>query len=107
MMYSRTLTHLRDFLSDEELKQMPGTFQAGTFMLLKQSRGGKGNIEFVACEDCKKRPEYHPLCESCTKLYRKWELEKGSWKQVLQVFDAAGNWIGEITNPDWIPSGKL
>lgn len=73
MMYMQALQHLRDFMTEEELKFLPGRLQSGTFMLLTQSKGG--------------------------------EKESGTvWHQVLQVFTSDGTWIGEITNPDWIPN---
>ncbi len=66
----KTLTHLRDFLTEEELKFLPGRMQAGNFILLQQNK----------------------------------QDEKKLFHMVLQVFTADGTWIGEISQPDWIPS---
>jgi len=40
-MYMQSLRHLRDFLTEEELKFLPGRLHGGTFLLLEQNKGGK------------------------------------------------------------------
>ena len=72
----RTLTTLRDFMDQESLKFLPGNLKAGTFMLLMQN-----------------------------KINSKEEKDQ-TFKRVIQVFDETGTWIGEISNPDFIPSSK-
>lgn len=73
----RQLATLTDFLSEEELKFLPGgifgRFEAGTFIILKQlkvTQDEKGVTHFG-----------YPI----------------------QVFTKKGIWIGEITEPDYIP----
>lgn len=36
----RTLRHFRDFMTEEQLKFLPGSLLTGQFILLKNSRGG-------------------------------------------------------------------
>jgi len=67
-----TLSSLRDFLTEEELKFLPGRLLVKNCILLTQHKPEEG------------KP---------TKI-------------VLQVFDPSGTWIGEITNPDFIPLSK-
>jgi len=63
------LKTLRDFLTEEQMKWLPGNLQAGTFMLLRQNKTD----------------------------------EKGVYTTVVQVFDKGGTYIGQITEPEWIP----
>lgn len=69
----RILQHLRDFLTEEELKFLPGRLLSGTFILLKQQK---------TVED-----------------------EKGvtHFENPIQVFDSNGTYIGEISDPEFIP----
>lgn len=40
-------------------------------------------------------------------LLRQFKADKnGVHRHVVQVFDKRGTWIGEISNPDWIPKQK-
>lgn len=68
------LNTLRDFLKEEDLKFLPGNLQVGSFMLLRQNKKDKQD-------------------DGSTKFH-----------QVLQVFDEGGAWIGEITDPQFIPT---
>lgn len=43
------------------------------------------------------------LVENCTLLRQNRTDENGVYKVVVQVFDHKGTWIGEVTNPDYIP----
>jgi hypothetical protein len=44
--------------------------------------------------------------QPCVLLRQNKTDENGIFKVVLQVFDHTGIWIGEITNPDYIPEAK-
>jgi predicted GH43/DUF377 family glycosyl hydrolase len=65
----RTLSSLRDFLDEEQLKWMPTNLKVESCILLRQNKTD----------------------------------ENGVYKVVVQVFDHKGTWIGEVTNPDYIP----
>lgn len=69
----RQLHHLRDFMTEEELKFLPGRLEAGTFILLKQQKTVKD------------------------------ENGVAHFETPVQVFTADGTWIGEITHPDFVP----
>ena len=64
----KMLRHLRDFMTEEQLKFLCGAMEVENCILLRQNK-----------------------------------TEDGIFKVVLQVFDHKGTWIGEITNPDYIP----
>lgn len=69
----RELKHLRDFLTEEELKFLPGRLLAGNFMLLQQHRSEmKDGV-------------------------------RQNFRQTVQVFTADGTWIGCIEHPDYLP----
>jgi hypothetical protein len=65
----QALRHLRDFLSEEQLKWLPGNIRVESCILLQQHKKGGDGIT----------------------------------RGVLQVFDAKGIYIGEISNPDYVP----
>lgn len=65
----KTLKHLRDFMTEEQLKWLPGAFKVENCILLRQNKTNENNMFTI----------------------------------VLQVFDSKGTWIGEITQPDYIP----
>jgi len=67
----KQLKHLRDFLDDEQMRELPISVRVRSCILLRQKKKVKGITEWV-----------------------------------LQVFDEDGNWIGEISHPDFIPSNK-
>lgn len=76
----RTLTHLRDFMTEEELKFLPGRLQVGNFMLLEQHFSDK--------------------------VEKDGKTHISNFRTVIQVFTASGTWIGCIEKPDFIPSNK-
>jgi hypothetical protein len=41
--------------------------------------------------------------ENCILLRQNSKDANGVFKVLVQVFDSKGTWIGEITNPDFIP----
>jgi hypothetical protein len=44
---------------------------------------------------------------NCILLRQQKEDDNGITGNVLQIFDETGTWIGEITNPDYIPNLNL
>lgn len=75
----RTLTHLRDFMTEETLKFLPGNLRSANFIILRQNKETEQKIGRVTTK---------------------------TFNTVLQVFDKDGTWVGEITHPDYIPDGK-
>lgn len=71
------LLTLRDFLSEEELKFLPGRLNANTFILLEQHHSDKETTEGIT--------------------YIK------NYERVIQVFTNTGTYVGEITKPHFIP----
>lgn len=107
----RALQHLRDFLDEQTLKQLPNSLMTGQFILLKHSIGGKSRKPLPLCPNCelelkeKGKVTYCPKCKKDQKAWdEKYPLEP--WRQVIEVFDQGGTWIGQISDPDWIPSTK-
>ena len=72
-----TLTHLRDFMDEETLRNLPGNLRSANFIILRQNK----EVEETAG---KKKINVSGI--------------------VLQVFDKNGNWIGCIEHPDYIPN---
>lgn len=79
-MFQELMT-LRDFMTEEELKFLPGRLQAGTFILLEQNRSEK-----------------EKLSDGKTLIK--------NFERVIQVFTSTGTYIGEITKPSFIPQQK-
>src|SRR5438132_890546 len=76
-MYMKMLRHLRDFLTEEELKFLPGRLHAHQVLFLEQNKEVETNIG-----------------DTKAKIFTR----------VIQVFTADGTWIGEVPHPDFIPS---
>jgi len=57
--------------------------------------------DFLDAEQMKWLPSNLKV-ESCILLTQQKEID-GVFTTVLHVFDNGGTWIGEITNPDFIP----
>lgn len=76
----RILSHLRDFLTEEQVKWLSGNIQIENCILLTQHQTLPIPTEDVARG-----------------------VNVGNHKTVVQVFDSKGIWIGEISNPDFIP----
>ena len=44
--------------------------------------------------------------ENCMLLVQNKVDKENTYKTVIQVFDRSGTWMGEISNPDFIPNDK-
>jgi hypothetical protein len=70
---------IRDFMDEETLKFLPGNIRSANFIVLRQSKTIERTVGKAVV---------------------------ASFSTVLQVFDKNGTYIGEITNPAFIPDER-
>lgn len=96
-------------MDEDTLKYLPNSLMTGQFILLKRSTGGKTRPSLPLCDNCEatlKKDKSVTICKTCQQARKQYDIDfppGEPWRQVVEVFDQGGTWIGQISNPEWIP----